>query len=93
MVCFMVQLMNGGQASGVSGRNCEFKFSTNPADSTSIDNMLKNIGTEFNQDISTDSVNGYWEMDRVVSMGALLSSNGSFNQNLGNWSVGALHQF
>lgn len=90
---FLGTAMNGGQASGVSGRNCEFKFSTNPADSTSLDKMFRAIGTQFNQDISTDSVNGYWEMDRVVSMSNMLASNQSFNQNIGNWNVGACTDF
>ena len=85
--------MNGGQAAGVSGRNMEFKFSTDPADSTSLDRLLNNIGNEFNQDISTDSVNGYWEMDRVVSMSAMLGNCVSFNQNIGNWNVGACTDF
>ncbi len=85
--------MNGGQAAGVSGRNCEFKFSTDPADSTSLPNLLSGIGGEFNQDISTDSVNGYWEMDRVVDMTFMLSSCSNFNQNIGNWNVGACTNF
>jgi surface protein len=85
--CFLGTAMNGGQASGVSGRNCEFKFSTNPADSTSLKNLLSSIGPEFNQDISTDSVNGYWVMTRVVSIESLLRNNTSFNQDLSNWDV------
>ena len=90
---FLGTAMNGGQAAGVSGRNMEFKFSTDPADSTSLVRLLNGIGNEFNQDISTDSVNGYWEMDRVVNMSAMFSSNTSFNQNIGNWNVGACTNF
>jgi len=90
---FQGTAFNGGQASGVSGRNAEFKFSTDPADEINIKSLFVGIGAEFNQDVSTDSVNGYWEMDRVVGMSSLFGGATNFNQDLSNWNVGACTNF
>jgi surface protein len=77
---------NGGQASGVGGRNCEFKIGTDPAKSWNLQQFFYGC-SDFNQDISTDSVNGYWVMTRVTSVNSLLQGCTQFNHELTNWDT------
>jgi len=77
---------NGGQASGVGGRNAEFKIGTDPTKSWNLERFFRGC-SDFNQDISTDSVNGYWVMTRVTDINNLLHTCGSFDQELTNWDV------
>lgn len=82
---FLGSPFNGGQASGVGGRNAELKIGTDPADEYSLENWF-NSASDFNQDCSTDTVNGYWVMTRVVNVSSLFAST-KFNQDISNWDV------
>ena len=84
--------LNGGQAAGVGGRNFEMKFSTTPGDTYDLGNFFQG-SDRFNQDISTDSVNGYWEMDNVTSLASFLYQALDFNQDVSNWNVGNCTDF
>jgi surface protein len=84
---------NGGMASGVSGgRNFEVKFSTDPADEYNFADLFA-YASSFNQDISTDSVNGYWDVSRVKSFQSWFRFATNFNQDLGNWDVSHAENF
>ena len=80
--------LNGGQASGVSGRNFEMRFSTSASDSYSLTQMFYGCA-DFNQDISTDATNNYWDVSRVTNMTAMFRFCSLFNQDIGNWDVSA----
>ena len=80
--------LNGGQASGVGGRNFEMRFSTSASDSYNLSSMFAYCA-DFNQDISTDSVNNYWNTSRVTNMSQMFRFCGSFNQDISNWDTGA----
>jgi len=83
---------NGGLGSGVSGRNCEMQFSTLVADSYNLGGMFASAQS-FNQDISTDLTNNYWDMTRVTSMASMLANASAFNQDIGNWNTAACTDF
>ena len=83
---FNNSLFNGGQASGVGGRNCEMRFSTTPGDSYSLASMFAGA-THFNQDISTDATNNYWQTDNVTSIAGMFLGCSQFNQNISNWDT------
>jgi surface protein len=84
--------LNGGQAPGASGRNFELKFSTAPGDTYALNNFFQG-SDRFNQDISTDAVNGYWEMDNVTTLSSFLYQATDFNQDVSNWNVGNCTDF
>ena len=84
--------LNGGQSAGVGGRNFEMKFSTTPGDTYDLSNFFQG-SDRFNQDISTDLVNGYWEMDNVTSLSTFLYQAVDFNQDISNWNVGNCTDF
>jgi len=83
---FRLTPFNGGEASGVGGRNFEVKIGTNVADEYSLSGFLFEA-VDFNQDVSTDSVNGYWVMTRVVNLSSLFRDCTNFNQDIGNWDT------
>ncbi len=78
---------NGGMAPGASGgRNFEVKFSTDPSVEYNTNDFFA-YANDFNQDISTDSVNGYWDVSRVKNFSSWFRFAGSFNQDISNWDV------
>ena len=83
---FSLSSFNGGQASGVGGRNCEIRFSTTPGDSYSLREMFINA-QDFNQDISTDVANNFWQTDNVTDMRLMFARCSKFNQNISNWNT------
>ena len=83
---------NGGLASGASGRNCEMQFSTLVTDSYDLSAMFSSA-VSFNQDISTDLTNNYWDMTRVTSMASMFVNANAFNQDIGNWNTAACTDF
>lgn len=80
--------LNGGQASGVGGRNFEMRFSTSASDSYDLSQMFYDC-TDFNQDISTDAVNNYWDVSRVTNMTQMFRFCSTFDQDISNWDVSA----
>jgi surface protein len=89
---FRLTPLNGGQASGVAGRNFEMRLSNSASDSYDLTNMFAYCG-DFNQDISTDATNNYWDMSRVTNMGNMFRFCTKFNQNLNNWDTSACLNF
>ena len=80
--------LNGGQASGVGGRNFEMRFSSSASDSYNLSTMFAYCA-DFNQDISTDSVNNYWNTSRVTDMSQMFRFCSQFDQDISNWDTGA----
>ncbi|MAO20651.1 MAG: hypothetical protein CMJ25_07855 [Phycisphaerae bacterium] len=80
--------LNGGQASGVAGRNWEMRLSNSVSDSYNLNNMFAYCG-DFNQDISTDATNNYWDMSRVTNMSYMFRFCSKFNQDISNWDTSA----
>jgi surface protein len=80
--------LNGGQATGVGGRNFEMRFSTSASDSYNLSNMFAYCG-DFNQDVSTDATNNYWDVSRVTNMSAMFRFCSKFNQDISNWDTSA----
>lgn len=80
--------LNGGQASGVSGRNFEMRFSTSASDSYNLSNMFAYCG-DFNQDVSADATNNYWDVSRVTNMTNMFRFCSKFNQDISNWDTSA----
>jgi len=85
---FRLTPLNGGLASGVAGRNFEMRFSTSPSDSYNLNNMFAYC-SDFNQDISTDATNNYWDVSRVTNMSAMFRFCSTFDQDISNWDTSA----